>query len=576
LLSIAASWSLKKDEQMLVAVLTASIILLSCPVSAIARTGTADDGTLEGKKLGLLADLKALEAEGAKLDRPVARAYAIVAIADAAWYLDKAWSEKLLRDGYDLTLPDESERERLRNQPAGTNPAEPTEAAGAIMTVRNWAMRLASRDKAFFDKMSRYAKEQLGRSQQVSTSAALADAASVAGDFKTASKYVLTAADADPTQISTLGSISTIAAKDRDAADELVAVYIDRLRGLRLSGTALSRVYGFLGEAILPDPYRLTMLGVQIPPAGADTVRLYVSYVIESGNDLLKRSPSSVANLYLGLKWAWQGVQEYAPDLATPYLQLEALARAAGATFVMPSTAPLLTNPHSLLETGSRTLDVHSSTDIIRAASTAVMAGEFKEARRLLDLLPVGTERDQQIEDLNYREGISDVKKGELYDAEQLARKLFRPYHILAVYSGLVKARVKKGEGDWATSLSGEAIKRLKQTAERQDLPWMIGTFASTIAPVDEMLALGLFEDLVDAANHAGLDTSVGYPGFNVSVFTVMLPHYHERMSEDASSLKDRLQRVAALAAVYRWDVENLKAAADHSERDKAAKAKTP
>jgi hypothetical protein len=437
-------------------------------------------------------------------------------------------------------------------------------------------MRVASRDKSFFDELTRHAKDQLGRQQQVSTFSVLAAAAATAGDLKTASNYVLEAAAADPTQNSTLGSIYTVAAKDRSAADDLVVAYIDRLKGLQLSGAALSRVYFFLGEAILPDPYRAKMLGPDIPPAEPDAIRAYIAYVIESGTELLQREPGSATSLQWGLLWAWQGVQRYAPDLTTAYLQLEASARAMGARFPIPSTIPPPASPYSYVEARDQALGSRSASDIIRAVSAATLADEFKEARRLLDLLPPGTQRDEQTEEVNYREAMSDIRSGEIYAAEHLARKLAKPHHLVAAYSGLVKAGVKKDDQYYATSLSSEAIKRLKQTADKQDLPWMIGTFATTLAPVDEILALGLFEDLVDAANHAGLDTSVGYPGFNVAVFTAMLPKYRDRMCDEANRLKDRLQRVAALAVVYRWDVEQIRKSGGRDKPSKGQVAKSP
>jgi len=78
----------------------------------------------------------------------------------------------------------------------------------------------------------------------------------------------------------------------------------------------------------------------------------------------------------------------------------------------------------------------------------------------------------------------------------------------------------------------------------------------------------------VDSANHAGIDTSLGYPGFDVNVFTVMLPRYRERMRDDANSPKDRLQRVAALGVLYRWEGEQLRRAGDNGKPPKNDEAK--
>src|ERR1051326_7204275 len=56
--------------------------------------------TLALQRLNLVTDLKALEAEVAKIDPPFARAVAKAGIADAAWKLDPDWSKKLIREAY--------------------------------------------------------------------------------------------------------------------------------------------------------------------------------------------------------------------------------------------------------------------------------------------------------------------------------------------------------------------------------------------------------------------------------------------------------------------------------------------
>ena len=67
-------------------------------------------------------DLQALEARAAKLSEPLAGARARAEIAAAAWALDADWAKRLLREAYELTLPPEAERARLRALPAGTRP----------------------------------------------------------------------------------------------------------------------------------------------------------------------------------------------------------------------------------------------------------------------------------------------------------------------------------------------------------------------------------------------------------------------------------------------------------------------
>jgi hypothetical protein len=75
----------------------------------------------------LFFELRALDAEAAELRKPRARARAKVEIADAAWSLDMEWAKKLLREAYELTFPEDEERDRLRRQAIGEGVRPPTE-----------------------------------------------------------------------------------------------------------------------------------------------------------------------------------------------------------------------------------------------------------------------------------------------------------------------------------------------------------------------------------------------------------------------------------------------------------------
>ena len=55
-----------------------------------------DDSEVSWQEFQLLTDLQYLEDEVKKLDKPLARASAKVSIGDAAWDLDRTWSQKLL------------------------------------------------------------------------------------------------------------------------------------------------------------------------------------------------------------------------------------------------------------------------------------------------------------------------------------------------------------------------------------------------------------------------------------------------------------------------------------------------
>lgn len=64
-------------------------------------------------------------------------------IADAAWLIDNEWAKKLLRDAYELTFPDEKERERLRQECIGAKPLPPTEVERARTNLRNRVFAVA-------------------------------------------------------------------------------------------------------------------------------------------------------------------------------------------------------------------------------------------------------------------------------------------------------------------------------------------------------------------------------------------------------------------------------------------------
>src|SRR5256885_5633986 len=92
--------------------------------SVTVKPSTEDNADIERSLL--ISELQFLEAKSAKLDGPLTRALAKAEIADAAWSLDQEWAKKLLREGYELTFPDEAERAKLRNKPVGSPPAIPT------------------------------------------------------------------------------------------------------------------------------------------------------------------------------------------------------------------------------------------------------------------------------------------------------------------------------------------------------------------------------------------------------------------------------------------------------------------
>lgn len=529
-----------------------------------------DDGEVSWQKFQLLTDIQFLEADAAKLDMPLARASAKVSIADAAWDLDRTWSQKLLREAYELTLPDEQERERLRNQPIGTAPVEMTRRAGAIASVRTRVFSIASRDKTFFEQMTNLAREELGRQQAVTTFSSLAAAAIAASDVKTASDYVLKVAEADPTQISTMGTILDIATRDRELADKLILAYIEELTSVALTRNNAMRVCWFLRELVFTDQGFRMMTGMQIPPTTDTAIKAYLNYVIESLTQLEQRDPGSGAYFRGELLWTWVPIQRYAPELAPAFLELERVSRISGRHETLPTRLPNETSADGYEGIRKKALDTKSPAELDAAIGYALGADDFQQARRLLDLLPDGDLHSRRAEDINRFEAISLVRRDELVEARRLAERLTKPISIKSIYTAIIGRCVAKKDNDCAYSLTYDLVKRLKRTASKDALPRMISELIKSIMPVNEGLALELFPEFVDLANHAEMDTSDGYVDFDVDVFALLALKNESRMRDVANALQDRSQRVAALATIYRCRADDLK------KKTSAARAKSP
>jgi hypothetical protein len=136
------------------------LIMLFFSSSSSGQAATSQESTANetrAQKYSLVLDLESLNAEASKLSAPLARASAKTEIANAAWTLKQAWAQDLLSDAYDLTLPEEKERTKLREQPLGTAPTEPTEMDLARIRIRYRILEVAKQDKDFAGRLSQKA-----------------------------------------------------------------------------------------------------------------------------------------------------------------------------------------------------------------------------------------------------------------------------------------------------------------------------------------------------------------------------------------------------------------------------------
>jgi hypothetical protein len=245
----------------------------------------------------LLFQLRALDSEASELRKPLARSRAKVEIADAAWTLDREWAKKLLREAYELTFPEEAERDRLRQEVIGARPKPPTDMEWARTQMRDRVFVVARRDKAFADELGLLGARELGRAEEDERNRNLASQALRAGDAQLAGEYVSLSITAEPTRGTAFEMIPNIAKLDRAVADRLILEYIGRLRGTPISmsnGSAL-RVHLFL-HGMMAGGYP-GKDGRPVPPPGPAVARAYVSYVVESMTALGQSEPQSLRTL---------------------------------------------------------------------------------------------------------------------------------------------------------------------------------------------------------------------------------------------------------------------------------------
>lgn len=509
------------------------------------------------RKSSLILDLESLNAEASKINAPLALASARVEIAGAMWLLNRARAQDLLLDAYELTLPEEKERMKLREQPAGAPPTEPTEKDIARIHIQQRILEIAGRDQGFAARLTQEAGRQLGKSEEVHMYATLAARSSQSGNMKEASTYTLRAIEADPTQLASGLSILETASRDRELADQLIVEYVNRLRSFPLSRANASRVYLSLRFAVSPNP-NLDPQRRRIAPAGPAATRAYVSYVIDSLTILENREPGSAAFLRSFLLSIWPLVNQVAPDLAGAFLAVERASRVSGEEDSIPTMTQEETYTTAYEQRVKNAYKTRNQRDLVEAIDYALGRGDFSEARGLIDLLPDEKLKAQNLEELNTRESVDLAAHGELTAAENLARRLELPKSILRAYPAVISKCVAKKNPVCTTGLSLEAVKRLKRADDMSNVPRALGELAKTVAPADAMLALEFLDEVVRAVNSSQINTDNGEVGFDADLFEVLAARDEGRASQSAAGLKDRLQRIAALAAVYKWKANNL------------------
>jgi hypothetical protein len=517
---------------------------------SVEKKESVDDRMTE--KVMLLSDLHALEAKADQLGKAIPRALAMAEISDAAWALDQVWTKKLLREAYELTFPAEEERNKLRDKPVGAAPTVPTEIERARGVARNRVLAIASRDKTFADELAQLSARELGRQEESSRYSNLAAKSLAAGDKDAAGAYLLRSIEADPTQITASFGIINLAARDRKAADGLILQYLERLRAIPLSmanGSALRTYFSLRNIVFTNDSFDPRHR--QIPSAGPAVIKAYINYVIESMSSLEQREPGSLQNLRGMLMSLWLPLKQYTPELAGPFLSLEKLSRSSGEVANLPQAGGEEESRTRYEERVKKALKSGQADDL--TINFAIGRGDFDDARKMIDSLPEGEQKLRLTEVANTQEAISLTAKNDIQRAETLARQLTQATSILHVYTALIGKCVADKELSCATAMTYQAMKQLERAGDEAALPLSFSKLAKAVAPVDDALALELLDKVVLAANSSDADTEAGNVGLDVSIFKDLAPENELRVRQAATSLKDPLRQIVALAAIYQW-----------------------
>lgn len=566
-------------------VLALTACIASGAFSQSAKTPTANEGLIQKdsslERLSLLNDLQILDREAIGLNDPLAQALAKAEIADAAWQLDREWAKKLLRTAYDLTLP-KTEQNQRQDKPVGSIPTMPNAMDRAQRKIRSRILQIAHSDKKFVNELLQIETDNTGAYGKHYASAVLASQVLEEGDVNSSADYVLQGIKADPTRGTAPSIINEIAIRDRAQADRLILQYIGELRKFPLSSTNQSDFRTFItlsslvNAAFIPDP------NVKIPPAGAEVHRAYISYMLDALKSLEQQEPGYLQGRRQLLLSLWVPLQQYAPELAGTFFNLESDSRRPGEKSSLPYKSNEELRKERYEKRVKEALDNGQPDEL--TINSAISRDDFDKARKLIDKLPDGAQKTQFIEDINTREAISLATKGDTLSAESLAEKLSKAVSVLQVYPLIINKCVAKKDNQCATTAFYQALRQLKNADVTPNTPpagipasvvatgkefdpvlSSLGKLAKAVLPVNDEFAFQALDEMVQAANRSELDTSQGRTGFEADVFKLIAAKNEPRAQQAALNLKDELRQIVALATIDQWKAKEL------ADKEKAA-----
>jgi hypothetical protein len=549
----------------------------------------------------LLADVRALAEESKELLNPLDAAAARAEVASAAWTLDREWSKQLLREALALTFPEEAYRAKLREHAVGSPLTLGSLEDQARGLVRSRVLKVASADPAFARELADTTARELGTVQQVGEYTQLAGAAAADGRLDEAGDLIRRAIEAEPTLMDIGFAINAVAARDRAEGDRLMLGYIESLRALPLSafaepgGAGLRVPINFL-MMLRPSDFPISSAPIPSQPAGREVARAYAAYVIEVATRV-EQAHGDLTQLHAALAMAWPYVAEYAPEYTAQFNALERASRRPDMpSFPLGTFADIKKSIDKRYEDRVKLArETKNSLDIEVAVNSAIGRGDFEEARKLLDMLTDERLKSQLAEMADEKESLYLTDKGDTAGAARLARQLTHPNSILRAYPPLIRRLAKEKDAASAQFLTYEAVARLKASAEKEAandpyIPSALASVASSlrlfkqsralfalselalaVEPAGGDTALDVLDALVECASKARVTSEQGSPNFNAEVFARLSAADDARVRAAASRLEDRLQRVFALAAVYRADAERL-----NKKTERARPASTP
>lgn len=535
------------------------IQLLTLQLYSFAQEPT-DNSYLEKIKIeknSLNTSLKILDGDADKLKNEIKKASAKTEIAAALWHLDKDAAKKILRKAFYLSLPSEEERQKLKSRTRESAPIEPTNTVIDRFKIRSQILKIARQDAEFIKELTKISEQELGEIEKAETYNNLAVKAIRDGRTNEAGDFINQAMQIDPTR--QIGwSIMQLAAENREAADELVLQYIQTLRTTPLSTESFFRAINSLQMAVFPQPVFDFGRNRQIPHSSPTIIRTFMQLILEKMTAFEKNQPGSMSQHRADLSSLWIPLNQYAPELLDNWHWLEQITRGSSNSPIDQSLTSQQEKFHDKYkESVEEALENKDTAALSQAIREAVYRNEFKTARKLLTAIENQEIQGKAADYINSSEAVWLVKKGEILEAEKLARKLKYGKYILSTFPVIIEKCVELKEQSCAYSFSNDAIEFLKKNKIEEIPVHFFSSLAKSVYKLDETMAFNILEELVKVFNNRQR-TENNNLGFDEEIFKLLAEKDETRTFQLAENFTDEFPKIVALAKIYKWKAENL------------------